>query len=96
MNNDYLEKWTDMVKKVQEPLQAMTELNIKTLQNLAYLKPEEVAQLKKPEDFLETQVQVFVKNSHKALDHLQKSFQIMEKAALSLVEKSKAEAKKAI
>lgn len=83
------EKWSDVAKKVQEPFQALAELNIKTLQNLAYIKPEELAQIKKPEELLERQVNVVVENGHKAIDYLQKSFQIFEEAMHGLVQESK-------
>jgi hypothetical protein len=95
MNQASFEKWSEMAKKVQEPFQAITELNVKTLQGLTYLKPEELASLKKPEELLEKQINLAVENGHKALDYMQKSFQIFEKAMLSLVQevKSKAEEK---
>ena len=78
-----------MVKKAQEPFQAMAELNVKTLQGFAFAKPEEFTKLKKPEEILEKQVELAVANGHKALDYMQKSFQILEKAMLSFVAESK-------
>ncbi len=83
------EKWNDLAKKIQEPFQAIGELNVKTLQGLNYLKPEELAHLKKPEEMLEKQINLAVENGHKALDYMQKSFQIIEKAMLSVVEETK-------
>ncbi len=53
MNQASFEKWSEMAKKAQEPFQAIAELNVKTLQGLTYLKPEELASLKKPEELLE-------------------------------------------
>ncbi|WP_133128373.1 phasin family protein [Legionella nagasakiensis] len=96
MNQEYFEKLSDMAKKAQEPFQAMAELNVKTLQGFTYLKPDEFANVKKPEELLEKQIELAVANGHKALDYMQKSFQIMEKAMLSLLQesKSKSEAKK--
>lgn len=89
MNQAYFEKWSEMVKKVQEPIQAITELNIKTLQNLNYVKPEELLKLKKPEELLEKQLELAIDNSHKALDYMQKSFQIVEKAMVSFANEAK-------
>ncbi|MDP1602170.1 MAG: phasin family protein [Legionella sp.] len=89
MNQPNFEKWTELAKKVQEPFQAIAELNVKTLQSLSYLKPEEMAQLKKPEELLEKHINLIVENGHKALDYMQKSFQIFESAMLSAVQEVK-------
>lgn len=86
------EKWSEMAKKMQEPFQAIAELNVKTLQGLNYLKPDELANLKKPEELLEKQINLAVENGHKALDYMQKSFQIIEKAMLSIVQEVKEKA----
>ncbi|AHE66132.1 phasin family protein [Legionella oakridgensis] len=95
MNQEYFEKLSDMAKKAQEPFQAMAELNVKTLQGFTYLKPDEFANVKKPEELLEKQIELAVANGHKALDYMQKSFQIMEKAMLSLLQESKSKSEKA-
>jgi hypothetical protein len=87
--NQPFERWSEIAKKMQEPFQAFAELNVKTLQGLTYLKPDEMASLKKPEELLEKQVNVIVENGHKALDYLQRSFQIFENAMLSLVQEAK-------
>ena len=89
MNSDYFEKISDMAKKAQEPFQAIAELNVKTLQSLSFLKPDELANVKKPEELLEKQIELAVANGHKALDYMQKSFQIVEKAMLSFVQDTK-------
>jgi predicted RNA-binding protein with EMAP domain len=89
MNQANFEKWTELAKKAQEPFQAIAELNVKTLQGLNYLKPEELAQLKKPEELLEKHINLIVENGHKALDYMQKSFQIFESAMLSAVQEVK-------
>lgn len=89
MSQQNFDKWSEMAKKVQEPFKAIAELNIKTLQGLTYLKPEELSHVKKPEDMLEKQINLAVENGHKALDYLQQSFQIIEKAMLSIVQEAK-------
>lgn len=89
MNQPNFEKLTDMAKKLQEPFQAIAELNVKTLQSIHYIKPEELASIKKPEELLEKQINLAVENGHKALDYMQKSFQILEKAMLVLVAEAK-------
>lgn len=53
------------------------------------MKPEELSGIKKPEEFLEKQLALAIENGHKALDYMQKSFQIMEKAMLSCAQEAK-------
>ena len=89
MNQEYFEKISDMVKKAQEPLHAISELNVKTLQSYNYIKPEEFSKITKPGDLLEKQLELAIANGHKALDYMQKSFQIMEKAMLSFAQETK-------
>lgn len=89
MSQQQFEKWGEMAKKLQEPFQAIAELNVKTLQGLNYLKPDELAQVKKPEELIEKQINMAVENGHKALDYMQKSFQILEKAMLDLAKEAK-------
>ena len=89
MEQEYFTKISDLARKAQEPLQAMIELNVRTLQGFNYLKPEELTQIRKPEELLEKQIELSIANSHKALDYMQKSFQIMEKAMLSFVQETK-------
>ena len=89
MNQEHYEKLSDMAKKAQAPFQAIAELNVKTLQGFTYVKPEEFANVKKPEELLEKQVELAVENGHKALDYMQKSFQIMETAMMSFVQEAK-------
>jgi len=89
MNQPNFERWTEMAKKIQEPFQAIAELNVKTLQGLTYLKPDELSHVKKPEEFLEKQINLAIENGHKALDYMQKSFQIIEKAMQNLAQEAK-------
>ncbi len=83
MNQEYFEKISDIVKKAQEPLQAITELNVKTLQSYAYIKPEEFSKITKPEDLLEKQLGLALDNGRIALEYIQKSFHIIEKLLLT-------------
>ncbi|TAL66176.1 MAG: phasin family protein [Legionella sp.] len=94
MNQDYFNQWSELAKKMQEPFQDIMELNIKTLQGLSYLKPEDLTQVKKPEDVLEKQIAIVVDNGHKTLDYMQKSFYIIEHALLNVVEEAKKTVKK--
>lgn len=85
MNPNYIEKWNELAKKMQEPMQALAELNLKTLKEFDYLKPEELTKVKKPEEFMEKEIHRVIENSQKALNYLQQSFQIFEKILLSSI-----------
>lgn len=89
MNQEYFSHWSDMAKKAQGPVGDMLRLNVETARSMKYLKPEEFAHVRKPEEFLEKQVELAIENGHKALDYFQKSFYILEKAMLSCVEEVK-------
>jgi len=93
MNQEYFEKISDMLKKAQEPMQSIAELNVKTLQSYSYIKPEEFSKITKPNEMLETQLAMAIDNGHKALDYMQKSFQIIEKAMLDFSAQTKADMK---
>lgn len=88
MSQEHFEKWSEMAKKLQEPFQAIAELNIKTLQELTYLKPEDMTRMK-PEEWIEKQMNQAIENGHKTLDYMQKSFQILEKAMSTIVKEGK-------
>lgn len=88
------EQFSDAAKKMQAPLQELAELNAKTLQGLAFLKPEELMTIKKPEDLIEKQVGMALENGRKAIDYLQQSFAIMEKSFKAMVDDVKVKAKK--
>ncbi len=87
--NQPFEKWSEIARKMQAPFQELAELNVKTLQGFTYLKPDELTNLRKPEELLEKQIGLAVENGHKALDYMQKSFNILEKAMLSFVQEVK-------
>lgn len=95
MNQEYFEHLSNAAKKAQEPLQELAELNVKTIQNFSYLKPEELSKVKKPEELLEKQIEMAVENGHKALDYMQKSFQIVEKSMLTMLQETKKAGKEA-
>ncbi len=77
-------RWSELVNKVQQPFQSIVQLNVKTLERFTYLKPDDLTQLKNPEEFLEKQISMAVANGHLVLDYIQKSFQIMEQAMIFL------------
>lgn len=60
------------------PLQKLMELNIKTMQGFSYMKPGELFSIKKPEELLERNMNMFIRNSHMALDYMHDTFSILE------------------
>ena len=93
MNQPNFEKWNEITKKIQEPFKAIAELNVKTLQGLAYLKPEDLIKIKNPEEFIEKQMNLALENGQKALDYMQKSFQIFETTLHTVAKESQEEVK---
>lgn len=83
MGQDYMRNWTSLMNQMQRPLQEIMELNAKTLQNLNYMKPEDLSKIRKPEDLMEKNLAIFVENGHKALDYWQKTFSIIENSLVS-------------
>ena len=92
--NQPFEKLSEMASRLQAPIQALTELNVKTIQGLTFIKPDDLTNLKKPEQLIEKQISAAVENGHKTLDYVQQSFEILEKAMLSFVQDVKQEMKK--
>lgn len=84
MKDDFLKKWNLMTSEMQKSLQAMMDLNAKTLQNFSYLKPGDLSGLKQPGDLLGKHIALTMENSQKVLDYMHRSFQIMESALLSV------------
>ena len=83
MSQEYFTQFSDMARRAQEPWKAMAELNVKTLQSMTYLKPDELTSITKPQDLLEKQLSVTLSNGHKVLDYMQQTFGILEKTMLS-------------
>lgn len=92
----YFEKWSEVVNGIQKKAQEIAELNVKTIQSFKYLKPEELSQIKKPEELLEKQINLAVENGHKTLDYMQQYFQIIEKTMGNVVQASKKAAASAV
>ena len=60
------------------PLQKLMELNIKTMQGFSYMKPGDLFSIKKPEELLERNMNMFIRNSHMAIDYMRDTFSILE------------------
>lgn len=67
-----------------KPLNELMTLNIKTLQSLSYLTPEELLNTRKPEELFEKNMNIFINNARKTLDYMQDMFSIVEKNWMNL------------
>ncbi|MDR3442262.1 MAG: hypothetical protein P4L65_04530 [Legionella sp.] len=63
---------------IELPLKKLMELNVKTIQSMSYMKPVDLLSMKKPEDALERNMNIFVQNGHMALDYMKDVFSILE------------------
>ncbi len=69
---------------LEKPFRQLIDLNVKTIQNLTYIKPNELLNPNKPEQLIEKNMEVMIENGHKALDYMQDMFDIMEKHWFSM------------
>jgi hypothetical protein len=64
---------------LEKPIYELLELNIKTLENISYINPADLLNTKSPEELLEKNVDVLVKNSYQMLNYFHDACNIMEK-----------------
>lgn len=84
MNQDYLKSWAVMSNEMQKPFQEMLELQMTTLKNLRYLRPEDLSNLRNPAEILSRHFSLAMENSQNIFSFMQKSFHIFEEALLSV------------
>ena len=78
MQKDFTENWSKLCQSMGKPLMDLTELNIKTLNNITKntSTPEEMAQVKKPEDMMAVQTKLFNNACVEATKYHQKAMEI--------------------
>ena len=94
MPNQYFS--SKIVNPIEKPVQELIELNVKTLQSFSYLNPTELFKVRKPEEFMEKNMDIFIQNGHKALDYMQNIFMIMEKNWVTISDRATHDTKQAI
>ena len=92
MSKQYFEQYETLMKKIHEPFQAIAELNIKTLQGLSMVKPQDLAGIKEPGELIQKNLENALANGQKALDYLQETFNILEKTVLSVTKEARVKA----
>lgn len=80
MNTQYFEKWAELVKKAQKPLQELADLNMKVIREYDPKAFDKVLGAKKPEELFEIQVKLAVDHGKKSIDYFEKSMKIFEKS----------------
>ena len=63
---------------LETPVKDLMDLNMKAFQRFSYLMPNELLNLRRPEDVIEKNLEVFVESGHTALAYMQTMFDIME------------------
>jgi len=89
MTNEYFQHTAEFAKKIHEPLQALTDLNVKTWQECMYAPHLDLTNLKKPEDLFAQQVALGVASGRKALEYMKKAIDILEDSMNGLVQEAK-------
>lgn len=78
------------------PLQKLMELNIRVIQRSSFMKPDDLMNIKKPEDIFEKNMHMFIHNSHMALNYMKETFDILENHWLNICQHTEDSAKKAV
>lgn len=74
----YFQPWSNATKKLQKPLLEMTDLTIKTLKSVSFIKPQDLNTFQNPHALMEKQVSVFLHNSENSLHYFEETFKIFE------------------
>lgn len=89
-NFDY-EKYSKSWSKLQEPIQDFVRLNTEALKGFQAMRPEEFGKVTRPDELWEKQVEWSLANGERAIDYMQKSLQIMQKAMHSFAKELRPE-----
>jgi len=73
-------------QSLEQPVKELMDLNVKALQSLTYMMPTELLTIRKPEEVMEKNMQMFIDNSHAALAYMHNMFDIMERHWLKNVD----------
>ncbi|KTD05162.1 hypothetical protein OQJ19_15730 [Fluoribacter gormanii] len=76
MKNEFFEQ--KFFNNFDAPMQKLMELNVKMMQNLSLMKPMDLSSIKRPEDYFEKNMELFMQNSHMTLNYMRDMFNILE------------------
>jgi acyl carrier protein phosphodiesterase len=91
---DHYEKYSESWSKLQEPMQDFVRLNTEAFKRFQAIKPEEFTKITRPDEFWSKSMELAVANGEKAIDYMQQSLQIMQKAMHVFAENCKTDIKK--
>jgi phasin family protein len=94
MNQEYFEQWGEVYKNMQKPMQEFAKLNMKALEELKENNFEALFDVKKPQEVIELQLDLAVKNGQKTLDYMKKSLEIFERSTKEFTNELKTKEKK--
>ena len=90
---DY-EKYSKSWNKMQEPIQDFVRLNTEAMKSFQAMRPEEFGKVTRPDELWEKQIEWSLANGEKAIDYMQKSLQIIQKAMQSFAKDLRPEGSK--
>lgn len=86
MNENYLNQLEAFSSRYQKPFQKLVNLNVQVLKDINFLTADELLKIKKPEELIEKQFDIAIKNGHLALNYFKNSLAMMSSLALSFSE----------
>lgn len=94
MKNNYNDQ--KVFSNMEMPWQKIMELNIKTMQCMDYMKPGDLLNIKKPEEFFEKNMNMFLHNSNMVINHVRDTLNILENHILKVSHQTEESALKAM
>ncbi|MCW8407527.1 hypothetical protein OQJ13_00885 [Legionella sp. PATHC035] len=82
MKNQFFEQ--KIFNNMDAPMQKLMELNVKMMQNLSLLKPMDLFNIKRPEEFFNKNMELFIQNSQMTMDYMRETFNILERHWLNI------------
>jgi hypothetical protein len=71
---------------LERPVKELMDLNIRALQSISYFTPTELLNMRKPEEMMEKNLEVFLENSHQALTYMHNVLGLVERNLLKSVD----------
>ena len=84
MYQAYIDHMKQMSEQMQKPIKELLTLQVRTLQKISYIKPDELGLFKKPEDLIDHQRQILFQNSHLFVEYMAHALMIFERHLVSL------------
>lgn len=76
MKNHFFDQ--KIFNNLDTPMQKLMDLNVKMMQDLAYMKPINLFSATKPDEFFEKQIELFTQNSTMILEYMRNTFNVLQ------------------